>query len=191
MIYLYIFLVFLQAGLFGFGGSYSMLAILQNEVVTRFSWLTPEEFAQTVAVGHALPGFPAFNTAACMGYDIAFRAGYSGGMAVLGGVLAVMSMSIPTIVVVTVLLRIVLPRIHKIGVQTAVHVVYMALVGVYIASVLQLCKKDVFNYADGGLWHKAVAIVIFVATFVGVKVFHVHPLRMLLMAAFAGLLLLY
>ena len=39
MIYLQLFYTFFKIGLFGFGGGYAMLSMIQGEVVTRYGWL--------------------------------------------------------------------------------------------------------------------------------------------------------
>ena len=39
MLYLELFLTFFQIGLFGFGGGYAMLSMIQGEVVTSYGWL--------------------------------------------------------------------------------------------------------------------------------------------------------
>ena len=59
MLYLHLFYTFFKIGLFGFGGGYAMLSMIQGEVVTRYEWLTPQEFTDIVAITFAvvLPSF--------------------------------------------------------------------------------------------------------------------------------------
>ena len=40
MIYLKLFLSFLQIGLFSFGGGYAAMPLIQEQVVTQHGWLT-------------------------------------------------------------------------------------------------------------------------------------------------------
>ena len=40
MIYLQLFLSFLQIGLFSFGGGYAAMPLIQDQVVTRYGWLS-------------------------------------------------------------------------------------------------------------------------------------------------------
>ena len=44
MIYLDLFLTFFKIGLFGFGGGYGMLSLIQHETVERAHWLSTAEF---------------------------------------------------------------------------------------------------------------------------------------------------
>ena len=44
MIYLYLFITFFEIGLFGFGGGYGMLSLIQNEVVYHWHWMNTAQF---------------------------------------------------------------------------------------------------------------------------------------------------
>ena len=52
MIFLQLFYTFFKIGLFGFGGGYAMLSMIQGEVVTRYEWLTSSEFTDIVAISN-------------------------------------------------------------------------------------------------------------------------------------------
>ena len=56
MIYLQLFYTFFKIGLFGFGGGYAMLSMIQGEVVTRYGWVTSQEFTDIVAISQMTPG---------------------------------------------------------------------------------------------------------------------------------------
>ena len=49
MIFLQLFYTFFKIGLFGFGGGYAMLSMIQGEVVTRHEWLSSPEFTDIIA----------------------------------------------------------------------------------------------------------------------------------------------
>ena len=49
MIYLQLFYTFFKIGLFGFGGGYAMLSMIQGEVVTRSGWVSSQEWR---GIGH-------------------------------------------------------------------------------------------------------------------------------------------
>ena len=42
MIYIQLFYTFFKIGLFGFGGGYAMLSMIQGEVVTRYGWVSSQ-----------------------------------------------------------------------------------------------------------------------------------------------------
>lgn len=56
MIYLQLFYTFFKIGLFGFGGGYAMLSMIQGEVVTRYGWVSSQEFTDIVAISQMTPG---------------------------------------------------------------------------------------------------------------------------------------
>lgn len=49
MIYWQLLGVYLKIGIFGFGGGYAMLSLIQYEVVDKYHWLTLQEFTDVVA----------------------------------------------------------------------------------------------------------------------------------------------
>ena len=81
MIFLQLFIVFLQIGIFGFGGGYSMISLIQGQVVTQYHWMTMKEFTDVVAISQMTPGPIGINTATYCGYTAVHNAGMSGMMA--------------------------------------------------------------------------------------------------------------
>lgn len=67
MIYLQLFYTFFKIGLFGFGGGYAMLSMIQGEVVTRYGWVTSQEFTDIVAISQMTPGPIGINAATYVG----------------------------------------------------------------------------------------------------------------------------
>ena len=68
MIYLQLFYTFFKIGLFGFGGGYAMLSMIQGEVVTRYGWVTSQEFTDIVAISQMTPGPIGINAATYVGF---------------------------------------------------------------------------------------------------------------------------
>ena len=56
MIFLYLFITFFEIGLFGFGGGYGMLSLIQHETVEHWHWLSSSEFTDIVAISQMTPG---------------------------------------------------------------------------------------------------------------------------------------
>ena len=55
MIYLQLFLSFLQIGLFSFGGGYAAMPLIQDQVVTRYGWLSMAEFTDLITISQMTP----------------------------------------------------------------------------------------------------------------------------------------
>ncbi|MGQ0601760.1 MAG: chromate transporter [Anaerolineales bacterium] len=80
MIYLEIFWLFTRVAFLSWGGGPASLALMQRECVT-VGWVTPEEFADAVAVGNSLPGPIAPQVSAFVGYKLAGFWGAAAGAA--------------------------------------------------------------------------------------------------------------
>ena len=59
------------------------------------------------------------------------------------------------------------------------------------AATLLLCNRENFSTPTENPWQFWISVGLFVATYIGTKVYKINPIKMILMAAFAGLLLLY
>lgn len=62
---------FFKIGAFTIGGGYAMLPLIQDEVVEKNKWLTPEEFMDILAIAEVTPGPVAVNTSTYVGYKMA------------------------------------------------------------------------------------------------------------------------
>ena len=62
MIYIRLFLAFLEIGAVSFGGGYGMISLVR-EVVLENGWLTESEFISFIAVSESTPGPLAVNMA--------------------------------------------------------------------------------------------------------------------------------
>lgn len=63
-----LFLTFFKIGAFTFGGGYAMIALLENEFVSKKKWLEKDEFLDMVAIAESTPGPVAINSATYIGY---------------------------------------------------------------------------------------------------------------------------
>lgn len=71
MIYLELFLSFLQIGLFSFGGGYAAMPLIQGQVVNGHHWLSMTEFTDLITISQMTPGPIAVNSATFVGIRIA------------------------------------------------------------------------------------------------------------------------
>ena len=94
MIIFELFYTFLIIGLFTFGGGYSMIALIQDQVVNQHAWLTAQEFADTLAISQITPGPVGINTATYAGYSAVIAAGLPTPLAIIGALIASLSVLI-------------------------------------------------------------------------------------------------
>ncbi|MBQ6043132.1 MAG: chromate transporter, partial [Clostridia bacterium] len=66
MIFLKLFLVFLELGAVSFGGGYGMISLLREQVLSH-GWMTEESFMNMLAVSESTPGPIAVNMATFVG----------------------------------------------------------------------------------------------------------------------------
>lgn len=191
MIFLSLFLTFLQIGLFGFGGGYGMLSLIQSETVVRHAWLTSAEFTNIVAISQMTPGPIGINSATYCGYTAVRNAGYGDLMGVLGSATATLALVLPSFIIMVLVCRMFMKYIHSQTVQSVLSGLRPAVVGLIGAAALLLMNAENFSSPLQNPWQFGVSIAIFVATYVGTQTLKINPIRMIAWAAFAGLMLLY
>ena len=86
-----LFLTMLKIGLFTFGGGYAMIALLENEFVSKKKWIEPNEFLDMIAISESTPGPIAINAATYIGYKL---------LGVLGSLTATVAVCIPSFVII-------------------------------------------------------------------------------------------
>ena len=94
MIYLQLFLSFLQIGALSFGGGYAAMPLIQEQVVTLHGWLSMEAFTDLVTIAEMTPGPIAVNSATFVGTQIAGPG---------GAVVATLGCILPSCIIVTLL----------------------------------------------------------------------------------------
>lgn len=94
MIYLELFLSFLQIGAFSFGGGYAAMPLIQHQVVELHGWLSLGEFTDLVTISQMTPGPIAINSATFVGTKIA---------GVGGAVVATLGCILPSCILVTLI----------------------------------------------------------------------------------------
>lgn len=89
--YFKLFLTMLKIGLFTFGGGYAMIALLENEFVTKRKWIQKDEFLNIIAIAESTPGPIAINAATYIGYKM---------LGILGSLTATVAVCIPSFIII-------------------------------------------------------------------------------------------
>jgi len=191
MIFLELFITFFQIGLFGFGGGYGMLSLIQGEVVHNHGWLTTSEFTDIVAISQMTPGPIGINSATYCGYTAVHNAGFGYGMSVLGSFTATVALVLPSFILMVLIVKMLMKYMQTQTVQSVFIGLRPAVVGLLAAATLLLMTPENFSAPDVNPWQFWISCFLFVASFVGTKYFKINPIRMICYAGVAGLLLLY
>ena len=181
MIWLQLLYVYLKIGIFGFGGGYAMLSLIQSDVVDRYKWISLQEFTDIVAISQMTPGPIGINSATYIGYTAIHNAGYSPFMAVLGSCLTTFAVCLPSFILVLVSSYFFAKFKNNKYVVAAFTGLRPATVGLIAAAALMLMNKE--NFID----YKS--FLIFGAAFILTWKFKVHPILMIALAGVAGLIL--
>ena len=88
-----LFISFFKIGLFGFGGGYAMISLIQNELKLH-GWLSLEEFVNIIAVAEMTPGPIAINSGTYVGFKVS-------GLA--GSIVATIAVVVPSFILVLLL----------------------------------------------------------------------------------------
>ena len=92
--YLNLFWTMLKIGLFTFGGGYAMIALLENEFVSKKEWIEKDEFLDMVAIAESTPGPIAINAATYIGYKM---------LGFFGSLTATVAVCIPSFIIIYVI----------------------------------------------------------------------------------------
>ena len=86
-----LFLAFLKIGAFTFGGGYAMIALIENEFVSKKKWITQPAFLDMIAIAESTPGPIAINSATYIGYTCS---------GLLGSIVATIAVCIPSFAII-------------------------------------------------------------------------------------------
>ena len=190
MIFIMLFITFFQIGLFGFGGGYGMLSLIQTEVVVRHGWMTSAEFTNIVAVSQMTPGPIGINSATSCGSVPAHNAGYGRVAPVAGSLLATPAVVLPSRILMVLISRMMMKYMKTSAGKHVFEGRRPSVVGLLAAAALLLANAENFSTPHNP-WYFYISTGIFAASFIGTFWLKVNPLKMIAMAAFAGLLLLW
>ncbi len=180
MIWLQLLYVYLKIGIFGFGGGYAMLSLIQADVVDRYKWISLQEFTDIVAISQMTPGPIGINSATYIGYTAIHNAGYSPFMAVLGSCLTTFAVCLPSFILVLVISYFFAKFKNNKYVVAAFTGLRPATVGLIAAALMLMNKENFIDYKS---------FLIFGAAFILTWKFKVHPILMIALAGVAGLIL--
>ncbi len=173
-----LFVVFARVALFSWGGGPASMGLMQREVAAA-GWASPEEFADALAIGNALPGPIAPQVSAYIGYKLA-------GLA--GAVSAVTGTVLPTTLLMLVMIVFFFGIKDSPTVAAMLKAVRPVIVGLLLWTAYTMAFS-VFNAKSGwsagllGNWDK---VIIALAAFVVLTFTEINPVWLVIVAAALG-----
>lgn len=199
-IYLKLIWAYIKIGVFGFGGGYAMLSLVERSVVDP-GWISEQMFTDIVAISQMTPGPIGINSATYIGYvapgtvNPALQ-GFCWG--VLGSVLCTLAVTVPSFIMVLNAAHF----IHKHSESGAIKAIFSGLrpvvVGLIASAAIMLMNAANFN-PNGISWQLWASVAICVASFCLVwfpipwkgKKIKLHPILVIIMAGITGFILYY
>ena len=140
MIYLELFLTFLQVGAFSFGGGYGMISLIREKVL-MYGWLTEEELLNMIAVAESTPGPIAVNMATFVGSA-------QGG--VLGAFLATLGVVLPSFIIILIIAALIRNLLKYAGVKAFLGGIRPCIVGLRLATGITMLMSTAIGFSGIG-----------------------------------------
>lgn len=148
-----------RTGILGYGGGPSVMPLFRYEAVTRYRWISDDEFGEILALGNALPGPIATKMAAYLGYR---------SKGILGAIIAILAHILPSTIGMIALLSVVAYLSDSKVIQGMIAAVVPV-----IAVMLGVMAYEFGEKAVKGLG-KVLGIVLFVIVFILLQLLNVH-----------------
>lgn len=171
-LYLELFWSFFKIGAFTFGGGYSMLPLMQKEIVTKRKWATEEEIISFFALSQAAPGAIAVNASVFIGFKKARW---------MGGICAAFGVVLPSFIVISVIAAFLSNFSDIEFVQHAFVGIRVAVAALILDALISMIK---------GIERQRVPIIIASVSCIASIVFDASPVLLVLAAGIAGFFLM-
>jgi chromate transporter len=167
--FLKLFWSFFKIGLFGCGGGYGMISMIQFDVVDKNGWMTNSEFADILALSQMTPGPISINCATYIGYN-------QGG--IIGAIFTTFALCLPTILLMAIVITWLFKNKENHYVKALLSSLNPIVVGlIFSAGVLMMNKENFVGFES-----VIVCAIVFVATFF----FKVNPIYLIIMSGIFG-----
>lgn len=163
--------VFFKVGMFAFGGGYTMLPLLQKEIVEKKKWLTSEEIIDYYTLSQCSPGIIAVNVSTYIGFK---KKRY------LGGIVSALGVATPSIIIITVIAAVITNFLHIKEVSYAFAGIRVAVAALVIVTIVDMYKKSVVDW---------LCIILYITSFLLSVLTSISPVFIVLGAGITGLVL--
>lgn len=188
IIYLRLIWAYLKIGLFGFGGGYAMLALIEREIVGP-GWVSEQMFTDIVAISQMTPGPIGINSATYIGYVAPGQ--YSEALSsplfgILGSLICTLVVVIPSFVLVAYTSHLIHRHKDSVVVKGIFTGLRPVVVGLIASAALLLMNSANFGETT---FQVVWSIILCIAAFVLVYWVKWHPILIICLAGVAGWLI--
>lgn len=190
---------YIKIGIFGFGGGYAMLSLVERIVVADNGWISEQMFTDIVAISQMTPGPIGINSATYIGYVApgAFDPTLASPLwGLLGSITATLAVTIPSFFLVLYASHFIRRHQESGAIKAIFSGLRPVVVGLIASAALMLMNTANFNPngIDWQLWASvAICVVAFCLVYFPVKfrnkVYKIHPILVIILAGITGYLL--
>lgn len=198
MIYWQLVWAYIKIGIFGFGGGYAMLSLVEKEVVSP-GWISETMFTDIVAISQMTPGPIGINSATYIGYaapgvsNPIFANPFWG---IVGSILATLAVVVPSFLLVIYASHFIRKHNESGVIKAIFSGLRPVVVGLIASAAIMLMNAANFNPL-GITWQLAVNIIICIVAFCLVffpipfkgKKIKLHPIFVIILAGISGFLI--
>lgn len=151
MIYLQLFLTFLEIGAVSFGGGYAMIPLVREKVISH-GWLTEDALLNMIAVSESTPGPIAINMATFVGSQ-------QGG--ILGAAVATLGVVLPSFVIILLISSVITGFLKYKGVKAVLGGIRPCVVGLITGVGVTMLLSTLLGLTRDGFSIDLGAVIIF------------------------------
>ncbi len=193
MVYLQLIWSYLKIGLFGFGGGYAMLSLIENEIVKHGgipAWgIDGQIFTDIVAISQMTPGPIGINSATYIGYVVPRNAGLaSPWWGILGSVVCTLAVVLPPFLLVSYMSHFIRRHHDSAIIKGVLSGLRPVVVGLIASAALLLMNGQNFGTTPQEL---TVSVLLCIASFAVVKFTGIHPISVITGAGAIGFITYY
>lgn len=164
-----LFFTFIRIGACTFGGGYSIMPILQKEIVEKKNWATEEDLMSYYAISQCTPGVIGVNTATFVGSRV---------LGNIGGFIATLGFVLPSYFIIIAIASF-LTHFAEIPItQNAFAGIQVVVCALVLRTIWKMLRTGVSDLPTGA---------IFVSTFIGITFFQLSPILLVVIAALLGI----
>lgn len=189
---------YIKIGIFGFGGGYAMLSLVEKEVVSP-GWISETMFTDIVAISQMTPGPIGINSATYIGYVAPGSVNPALGSTIwgiIGSVLATLAVVVPSFILVLNASHFIRKHNESGVIKAIFSGLRPVVVGLIASAAIMLMNAANFNPNHTG-WQLIANIIICIAAFCLVffsipfkgKKIKLHPIIVIIIAGLTGFLL--
>lgn len=167
-----LFVSFIKVGTFSFGGAYSLIPIIEREIVTNHQWLNHDEFLNVLGMVEIIPGAISIKFATYTGYKTA---------GILGAAIANIGNLLPPAILILFVTQINSLYQQNESASKILKGIKLTIIGMIAALMYQYAVKNGNHWQDYALLAIGVGLTIF---------FKLHPVMVVIIGAITGLILL-